>query len=139
MLNIEAANLIAGQHMVGLVVRSEFITEGLMRRPGEVLPATGTIAHVIASGIVEPLRRGTQQSLKQCTKPDCHRRFVDQETLVAHQARDHDPRWLKMREALAAGLDPEPVGNSPDTPPTPAEAAEAAAEIIPPGAPLGEE
>lgn len=92
--------------IAGLVVREPFVTEGVLRRTGEILPAAGNVQGLVALQYAHPATREALKHAAMCG--ECQRKFVDAPTLEAHKARDHDPRLVEMQAARAAEREPEP-------------------------------
>ena len=105
----QMAATLVNMNIPGILVQSEFVCEGLLRRSGELLPAKGNFVGIIQAQYAMP---ATSQQMKQGVKCDvdgCERRFVDEATRDVHKTMAHDPARLEMMQRLAEGLDPEPA------------------------------
>jgi len=103
-----AATLV-NQNIPGILVQSEFVCEGLLRRSGELLPAKGNYVGVIRAQYAMPATVQQMKAGVKCGAEGCERRFMDEDTMVAHKAMAHDPARLEAMQRMAAGMDPEPA------------------------------
>jgi len=103
-----AATLV-NQNIPGILVQAEFVCEGLLRRSGELLPAKGNYVGVIRAQYAMPATVQQMKAGVKCGAEGCERRFMDEDTMVAHKAMAHDPARLEAMQRMAAGMDPEPA------------------------------
>ena len=99
---------LAPQGAGGLMVFSDFVTEGVVRRHGEVLPLEGNVTGVINAQYAQYVSKEQMRGAVVCSEKGCGRRFIDQGTMEAHVASIHSPESLAVREALAKSVGPEP-------------------------------
>ena len=103
-----AATLV-NQNIPGILVQAEFVCEGVLRRSGELLPAKGNYVGVIRAQYAMPATVQQMKAGVKCDAEGCERRFMDEDTMVAHKAMAHDPARLEAMQRMAAGMDPEPA------------------------------
>ena len=102
-----AATLV-NQNIPGILVQSEFVCEGVLRRSGELLPAKGNYVGVIRAQYAMPATVQQMKAGVKCDADGCERRFMDEQTREAHKQMAHDPARLEAMQRMAAGMDPEP-------------------------------
>lgn len=99
---------LAPQGAGGLMVFSDFVVEGLVRRHGEVIPLEGNVTGVINAQYAQYVSKEQMRGVVVCSEKGCGRRFIDQGTMEAHVASIHSTEALAMAERLAKNIAPEP-------------------------------
>jgi hypothetical protein len=99
---------LAPQGAGGLMVFSDFVVEGMVRRHGEILPLEGNVSGVINAQYAQYVSKEQMRATVVCVEKGCGRKFIDQGTMEAHVSSVHSPESQAMREALAKSAGPEP-------------------------------
>jgi hypothetical protein len=89
------------------MVFADFVTEGVRRRHGEVLPLAGNVTGIINSQYAQYVSKEQFRASVVCSEKGCGRRFIDQQTMEAHVASEHSLEARAMQQALATGAEPE--------------------------------
>ena len=105
----QLAATLVNMNIPGILVQSEFVSEGLLRRSGELLPAKGNFVGVIQAQYAMPATVQQMKAAVKCGVEGCGRHFIDEQTREVHKQMAHDPARLEAMQRMAAGMDPEPA------------------------------